>query len=191
MLRHTALAAACITAAALVAQRTPATQTDDALANLRRAMAQQPVLRKTFGTASIAAAVTNLIGAAINGCCVRDNCGQKTFFSTSTTSAILRFVAGLVGVRADLGDVLVVQPSADPDAIAYFALDNLLYHGRDLAVTSDPAATGKYGCPGLCVYLDGDLVVSNATPPLNFTLPPAREAPVVGGRESLAEGWFA
>jgi len=58
MLRHTALAAACITAAALVAQRTPATATDDALANLRRAMAEKPVSRKTFGTASIAAAVT-------------------------------------------------------------------------------------------------------------------------------------
>ena len=59
MLRHTALAALCITAAALVAQRTPSTATDDALANLRRVMAQQPaVSRKTFGTASIAAAVT-------------------------------------------------------------------------------------------------------------------------------------
>ena len=59
MLRHTALAAACITAAALVAQRTPATATDDALANLRRAMAEKPAMtRKTFGTASIAAAVT-------------------------------------------------------------------------------------------------------------------------------------
>ena len=59
MLRQIALAAACITAAALVAQRTPSTQTDDALANLRRAMAQkQPVSRKTFGATSIAAAVT-------------------------------------------------------------------------------------------------------------------------------------
>ncbi|CAH0371328.1 unnamed protein product [Pelagomonas calceolata] len=61
MLRHTALAALCITAAALVAQRTTTpTATDDALANLRRAMAQKPaaVSRKTFGTASIAAAVT-------------------------------------------------------------------------------------------------------------------------------------
>ena len=60
MLRHTALAALCITAAALVAQRTTTpTATDDALANLRRAMAQQPAMtRKTFGTASIAAAVT-------------------------------------------------------------------------------------------------------------------------------------
>ena len=60
MLRHTALAALCITAAALVAQRTTTpTATDDALANLRRAMAQkQPVSRKTFGTASVAAAVT-------------------------------------------------------------------------------------------------------------------------------------
>ena len=59
MLRQIALAAACITAAALVAQRTPSTATDDALANLRRAMAQQPAMtRKTFGTASIAAAVT-------------------------------------------------------------------------------------------------------------------------------------
>ena len=59
MLRHTALAALCITSAALVAQRTTTpTATDDALANLRRAMAEKPVSRKTFGTASIAAAVT-------------------------------------------------------------------------------------------------------------------------------------
>ena len=61
MLRQIALAAACITAAALIAQRSPpaSTATDDALANLRRAMAQkQPVSRKTFGTASVAAAVT-------------------------------------------------------------------------------------------------------------------------------------
>ena len=59
MLRQIALAALCITAAALVAQRTPATATDDALANLRRAMAEKPAMtRKTFGTASVAAAVT-------------------------------------------------------------------------------------------------------------------------------------
>ena len=83
-------------------------------------------------------------------------------------------IGGLLGVRGSLLDDRVL---VNPLTTAAFALDNLLYHGRDLAVTSDPAATGKYGCPGLCVYLDGDLVVSNATPPLNFTLPPPSGAP--------------
>ena len=66
-------------------------------------------------------------------------------------------VAGLVGVRADFGDVLVVQPSADPDAIAYFALDNLLYHGRNVSVVYDPDGKiwDRAGCAGLCVFVDG------------------------------------
>ena len=51
-------------------------------------------------------------------------------------------------------------------ANASFAVDNLLYHGRDVAVTS------SYGdCPGLCVYIDGTRAVSGGVAPLNVTLP--------------------
>mmetsp|Transcript_66081 Transcript_66081/g.181141 ORF Transcript_66081/g.181141 Transcript_66081/m.181141 type:complete len:111 (+) Transcript_66081:377-709(+) len=44
----------------------------------------------------------------------------------------------------------------------YFALDNLRYHGHDLAIAYDRDGTGRYahaGCKtGLCVWVDGKLV---------------------------------
>ena len=74
MIRAIAAAALCITASALIAQRSPATTagspattaaTDDALVALRRAMAQKPaVSRKSFGAASVAAAVSAFANVA-------------------------------------------------------------------------------------------------------------------------------
>ena len=37
-------------------------------------------------------------------------------------------IAGLVGLRAAFGKLLVVEPLADK-SVTYFALDNLAYHG--------------------------------------------------------------
>ena len=39
--------------------------------------------------------------------------------------------SGLVGVRASFGEWLELAPLAD-DSVTYFALDNLLYHGRNI-----------------------------------------------------------
>ena len=66
-------------------------------------------------------------------------------------------IEGLVGVRAEWGDALVVQPSADAAEITHFALDSLLYHGRNLSVIYDPegAVWPAAGCVGLCVFVDG------------------------------------
>ena len=66
-------------------------------------------------------------------------------------------IEGLVGLRALLGSLLIVQPLADPEVVNYFALDNVLYHGKNLSVIWDPEGTQwpKVGCKGFCVYIDG------------------------------------
>lgn len=67
MIRVIAAAALCITATALIApQRAPTTAaTDEALVALRRAMVQKPaVSRKSFGAASVAAAVSAFANVA-------------------------------------------------------------------------------------------------------------------------------
>ena len=90
-------------------------------------------------------------------------------------------IEGLIGIRAALGALLVVRPLADA-SVSYFALDNLLYHGRNISVLYDPDGArwgAKSGCKGLCVFVDGtmaaradglerltvDLTALAATPP--------------------------
>jgi len=69
-------------------------------------------------------------------------------------------IEGLIGIRASLSNLLVVQPLAD-STITHFALDNLAYHGRNVSVLWDPLGTvyTKAGCKGLCLYLDGKVCI--------------------------------
>jgi len=67
----------------------------------------------------------------------------------------------------------VVEPLAD-SSVAYFALDNVAYHGRNLTIAFDRAGTRylKHGCTGLCVWIDGQLAATSPTlTRLNVTLP--------------------
>ena len=72
-------------------------------------------------------------------------------------------VSALVGVRPQWGDTFSLAPLADNYTISYFALDNVLLHGRNVSVTYDPsgARAGYRGCKGLCVYLDGRMVAQS------------------------------
>jgi len=83
-------------------------------------------------------------------------------------------ISGLVGIRAAFGKILAIHPLAD-ETITYFALDNLAYHGHNLTVAWDLKG-GRYCgngcCKGLCVWVDGNKVVSGAKlAPINITLP--------------------
>ena len=81
-------------------------------------------------------------------------------------------IAGLIGLRAAFGGVLTLAPLAD-ETIDYFALDNLLYHGHNLTIAFDRAATryAASGCKGLCVWVDGNKVAEAAgLAPINITL---------------------
>ena len=73
-------------------------------------------------------------------------------------------IEGLIGLRAMMGDLLLLQPLADK-SVTYFALDNVAYHGRNLSVLWDPQGTRypKAGCKGLCMFVDGKIAAKSAT----------------------------
>ena len=126
MIRAIAAAALCITASALIAQRSPATTagspattaaTDDALVALRRAMAQKPaVSRKSFGAASVAAAVSAFANVA-----AVDASGGATAGGAYLLRAKERYNArGLAGAKAyksssDLGALFAEKDGALDD----------------------------------------------------------------------------
>lgn len=70
-------------------------------------------------------------------------------------------IAGLVGIRPQSDDRLVVHPLVPEDYWEYFCLDNLLYRGKKITVLYD--RTGKkYGKGrGLQIFVDGKLKVSS------------------------------
>ncbi|CEJ83726.1 hypothetical protein VHEMI03238 [[Torrubiella] hemipterigena] len=61
-------------------------------------------------------------------------------------------LAGLLGLRGQAEDSLVVNPLANYD---YFAVENVQYHGRDIGVIWDKDGTHFGQGKGLTVYLDG------------------------------------
>jgi hypothetical protein len=67
----------------------------------------------------------------------------------------------LVGLRAAASQTLTLNPMIGA-ATQYFALDNLRYHGRDVAIAFDRTGSGRYaGCEkGLCLFVDGKMVAS-------------------------------
>ena len=82
-------------------------------------------------------------------------------------------ISGLVGIRASFGDYLDLAPLADA-SIDYFALDNLLFHGRNVSIAYDKDATRylKQGCRSvLCVWVDGTVrATSKRLSRLNISL---------------------
>lgn len=70
-------------------------------------------------------------------------------------------LTGLVGIRPRGDDVLEVNPLASDD-ITYFRVENVLYHGNDVAVQWD--STGDtYGTQGLIVEVNGVQVAYSST----------------------------
>ena len=83
------------------------------------------------------------------------------------SSFIDLIIAGLVGLRAALSALLVVQPLAP--SLGWFALDSVAVHGHDVSVIYDPHGT-RWGnasapspCTGLCVFVDGKLANHSPT----------------------------
>ncbi|TQV93058.1 hypothetical protein V2A60_003630 [Cordyceps javanica] len=65
-------------------------------------------------------------------------------------------LAGLLGLRGQAGDTLVVRPLVPP-SWAYFAVENVAYHGRSVTVLWDESGT-RYGQgKGFSVFVDGAL----------------------------------
>ena len=69
--------------------------------------------------------------------------------------------SGLIGIRPQNDNTLVVNPLIPNSAWDYFCLDGILYHGRIISVIYDKYGT-KYGKgKGLIVFVDGKLVAQS------------------------------
>jgi hypothetical protein len=71
-------------------------------------------------------------------------------------------LAGLIGLRAQSGDAIVVNPLT-PASWDYFAVENVAYHGHSITVLWDRIGSVYNRGEGLRVYLDGQLAGSRRT----------------------------
>ncbi|PCD24557.1 hypothetical protein AU210_013676 [Fusarium oxysporum f. sp. radicis-cucumerinum] len=71
-------------------------------------------------------------------------------------------LAGLVGLRAQAGESIVVNPLT-PSNWDYFAVENIAYYGHSITVLWDRTGSVYDRGEGLRVYLDGQLVGSRRT----------------------------
>ncbi|KAL2825778.1 Six-hairpin glycosidase-like protein [Aspergillus cavernicola] len=71
-------------------------------------------------------------------------------------------IAGFIGIRPRADDILEVNPLADPESVSYFRIEQILYHGHNVAVQWD--GTGeRYGSQGLQIELDNEIVATSDT----------------------------
>ncbi len=64
-------------------------------------------------------------------------------------------ITGLIGIRPQENDVLVVNPLL-PDGIwDYFCLENVVYHGKKITVLYDKTGTKYHKGKGLMLFVDG------------------------------------
>ena len=72
-------------------------------------------------------------------------------------------VTGLIGLRPQADDTVVVSPSLPEDTWDYFCLDGVPYHGRSLTIQWDKTGE-KYGKgAGLRILVDGNEAGARAT----------------------------
>ncbi|MBT8397202.1 MAG: discoidin domain-containing protein [Gemmatimonadetes bacterium] len=83
--------------------------------------------------------------------------GHNTFYHSEHylhSGFVDQIISGLVGIRPQPGDTLVVSPLV-PEAWDYFALQGVDYHGRELTIVWDRDGS-RYGMgPGFALLLDG------------------------------------
>lgn len=71
-------------------------------------------------------------------------------------------ITGLVGLRPRADNMVEVNPLA-PDGWAYFALDDVAYHGHTLSILWDKNGTRYHRGQGLTVWADGKRIASSPT----------------------------
>lgn len=97
----------------------------------------------------------------VTGRWLRDEYPRSWFYNHSTFVDLV--INGLVGLVPRPDDTLEVDPLVPADALDWFALDQVLYHGRLLTILWDKNGS-RYGQgQGLRVYADGQLVAHAPT----------------------------
>lgn len=154
-------------------------QTLNALANVLRDYPQDVVTRRDYfeafmtyvrshrydGLPYIGEYLDETTGAWLKG---RD---PRSYYYNHSTFADL-VIGGLVGVVPRADDVIEVNPLLPVDAWAWFRLEGVRYHGRELSIQWDRDGSRWGGKAGLRVMVDGELVASSEKlEPLRGKLP--------------------
>jgi hypothetical protein len=64
-------------------------------------------------------------------------------------------ISGLIGIRPQEGNVLVVNPLLPDNTWDYFCLENVLYHGKRITVLYDKTGDRYHKGKGLMIFIDG------------------------------------
>ena len=64
-------------------------------------------------------------------------------------------ITGLIGLRPQSGNKLIINPLIPEDTRDYFCLDNILYHGKILTIVYDKTGKRYKKGRGLRVWVDG------------------------------------
>jgi len=81
---------------------------------------------------------------------------RSRYYNHSTFNDMI--ITGLVGVRPQEDNTLVVNPLIPEDTWDWFCLDNLLYHGRIVTVVWDKQGDRYHLGKGLSIFVDGEEV---------------------------------
>ena len=66
-------------------------------------------------------------------------------------------ISGLIGIRPQENDVLVIYPLLPDDEWDYFCMENVMYHGKKITVLYDKTGLKYNKGKGLMVFVDGKL----------------------------------
>jgi hypothetical protein len=72
-------------------------------------------------------------------------------------------ITGLIGLRPQADDRLILHPLLPENTWTYFALDGLPYHGHMLSIVYDKTGKHYHKGHGLTVFVDGNKVASRST----------------------------
>jgi hypothetical protein len=95
-----------------------------------------------------------------NGAWLKGRDPRSFYYNHSTYADLL--ITGLVGLRPRADDVVEVSPLAPADALDWFGLDGLRYHGRELTILWDKDGKRYNRGAGLQVIVDGKVIAKSA-----------------------------
>ena len=101
-------------------------------------------------------------------------------------------ITGLAGLRPRADDTLEINPLVPDDALDYFALDGVPYHGRSVTILYDKTGERYRRGRGLIVLIDGKDVARAQTPQRITTALTAGRQPsdlIAGQSQSTSSGW--
>ena len=96
--------------------------------------------------------------------------GRGNYYNHSAFADPL--ITGMIGLRPQAGNKLVLNPLLPPGKWTYFAIDGLPYHGHLLTIVYDETGNHFHVGRGLTVFVDGKELASRPTlGPLEAELP--------------------